>query len=122
VLAAFVLLADREGGYAMEMFLMGLCLSLLGVAVSAVAFGAATRDVRAEGQHQAKPKLQPAIMPTQFFVDAPARGDSLPSVPLEVLLLQLERHVRLEQAAAESFLMAPTPQSLHSRSSSPLVH
>jgi hypothetical protein len=44
------------------------------------------------------------------------------SVPVELLLLQLERHVRLEQAAAESFLMAPTLQSLHSRSSSPLAH
>jgi hypothetical protein len=39
-----------------------------------------------------------------------------------VLLLQIDRHVRLEQAAAESFLDAPTTASLHSRTTSPLVH
>jgi hypothetical protein len=43
-------------------------------------------------------------------------------VPIEVLLLQLERHVRLEQAAAESFHWCPTPEALHMNTSSPLVH
>jgi hypothetical protein len=43
-------------------------------------------------------------------------------VPLEALLLQIEKHVRLEQAAAESFLESPTPSLLHSRTDSPLVN
>jgi len=41
---------------------------------------------------------------------------------IEVLLAQIERHVRLEQAAAESFLYDPTVESLHGRTASPLVH
>jgi len=105
----------------MEMFLMGLALSLLGVAVSAIAFGAAVRGE--PGSHRERARTRPTVvLPVpQFFADgdaAPAR----PRVPVEVLLLQLERHVRLEQAAAESFLLSPTVESLHTRTSSPLVH
>jgi hypothetical protein len=43
-------------------------------------------------------------------------------VPLEVLLLQIEQHVRLEHAAAELFNQYPTVESLHRRTASPLVH
>jgi len=43
-------------------------------------------------------------------------------VPIEVFLAQIERHIRLEQAAAESFLIAPSLESLHGRTVSPLVH
>jgi hypothetical protein len=49
-------------------------------------------------------------------------GDTAPRVPIEALLLQIERHIRLEQAAAESFLDYPTVESLHTRTMSPLVH
>lgn len=53
----------------------------------------------------------------RFFADGPS-----PATPerasVEALLLQLERHVRVEQAAAESFLRNPTPESLHQRASS----
>ena len=45
-----------------------------------------------------------------------------PNVPLEVLLLQIERHVRLEQAAAESFIHLPSPEALNLRTQSPLAH
>ena len=43
-------------------------------------------------------------------------------VPIEVLLLQIENHVRLEQAAAESFLAFPTQALLHSKTTSPFVN
>ena len=43
-------------------------------------------------------------------------------VPVEVLLRQIEQHIRLEQAAAESFHLCPTPESLHTHTSSPLMH
>lgn len=105
----------------MEMFLMGLALSLLGVAVSALAFGAAVRAEPGSQRDRARTRPTVVLPVPQFFVDdeaAPAR----PRVPVEVLLLQLERHVRLEQAAAESFLLSPTVESLHTRTSSPLVH
>jgi hypothetical protein len=52
------------------------------------------------------------------FLSTPAR----PRVPIEALLLQIENHVRLEQAAAESFLQTPTPALLHSRTMSSLVN
>ena len=42
-------------------------------------------------------------------------------IPIEALLLQIDNHVRLEQAAAESFLEYPTAALLHSRTISPLV-
>lgn len=113
----------------MVMFLMALCLSMFGLAVTALAFGAATRDERAEPA--ARPVLKPSmtipLAAPRFFSDAPvvplaAAARTQPPVPLEVLLLQIERHVRLEQAAAESFLELPTSASLHSRTTSPLVH
>jgi hypothetical protein len=104
----------------MEMFLMGLCLSLLGVAVSALAFGAATRDER---RREADQPARTVVLPApQFFLADADKASPTTRVPLEVLLLQLEQHVRLEQAAAEGFLSVPTLESLHSRTTSPLVH
>jgi hypothetical protein len=105
----------------MEMFLMALCMSLLGVAATAVAFGAATRDEGREAEVPAA-KPVPAPAPTRFFVEEMPVAAPQPRVPIEALLLQIEQHIRLEQAAAESFLESPTARSLHSRTSSPLVH
>jgi hypothetical protein len=103
----------------MEMFLMAICLSVLGLAVTAMAFGAATRPERTEVSpspqpHAAKPQAR-------FFVD-PAAAMPGPRVPLAVLLLELENHVRLEQAAAESFVEFPTPALLHSKTTSTFVN
>jgi hypothetical protein len=101
----------------MEMFMMALALSLLGVAVSAGLFAAATRQ-SAEREVDARVQ-RPVIVPPRFFTDETA---AMPRVPVEVLLHEIERHVRLEQAAAESFLQAPTVESLNSRTMSRLVH
>ncbi len=61
---------------------------------------------------------------TRFFTDSVAKPTAMPSrqVPIEVLLLQIENHVRLEQAAAESFLAFPTHDHLHSKTPSPFVN
>lgn len=101
----------------MEMFLMALALSLLGVAVSAMTFAAATRDPQPEPTRVSADLA--AIPPARFFSDA---AKVPPRVPVEALLLEIERHVRLEQAAAESFLLSPTVESLNSRTMSRLVH
>ena len=108
----------------MEMLLMGACLAMFGLAVTCLAFGAATRDAR---QTQApaieKGVARAAASPARFFVDLPAPPLAVrPRVPIEVLLLQLENHVRLEQAAAECFLEAPDTARLRSRTTSPLVN
>jgi hypothetical protein len=100
----------------MEMFLMGLCIGLFGLAVSAAAFGAATRQVDAAPP---APRKALPLPPSSFFIDAEARRAAPVAAPVDVLLLQLEQHIRLEQAAAEGFLSAPTSESLHGRTASP---
>ena len=108
----------------MEMLLMGVCLSVFGLAVTCMAFGAATRPeenvpvLEAERERVAVPAVAP-----RFFVDdltIPVAAHA--RVPIEALLLQIENHVRLEQAAAESFLETPTSALLHSRTISALVN
>jgi hypothetical protein len=112
----------------MAMFLMILTMSVFCFAVACVAFGAATRDeqdVRV-ARPVARPVMHLPLAQPRFFADAAeaplAASAGYQQVPIEVLLLQIDRHVRLEQAAAESFLQAPTTASLHSRTTSPLLH
>ena len=101
---------------------MAFALSLLGVGVSAALFAAATRGV--DEAPQARPSRAPVLPAPQFFAAAATDAAPIPQprVPIEVLLLQLERHVQLEQAAAESFMIRPTREALYSRTASPLVH
>jgi hypothetical protein len=109
----------------MEMLLMGACLALFGLAVSCLAFGAATNTPEPSPAAHRQPEVAKAAAaaPARFFVSPamiPVAGHV--HVPLEALLLQIESHVRLEQAAAESFLQTPTAALLHSRTVSPLVN
>ncbi len=107
----------------MEMLLMGLCWTVFGLGVTAVAFGAATRAESSDsGVQPQMPNIK--AVPTRFFSDSAAAPPTTPSpqVPVDVLLLQIEKHVRLEQAAAESFIEFPTEAQLHSKTSSPLVN
>ena len=105
----------------MEMFLSVLALSLVGVIVSAVLFAAAMPRPQ---EPATGPEAVRVIQAGRFFVNDRPRDlpRAISPVPIEVLLLQLERHVRLEQAAAESFHWCPTPEALHMNTSSPLVH
>jgi hypothetical protein len=106
----------------MEMLLMGVCVAVFGMAVACAAFGAAARPEDAVLEVRPQPVM--AAVPTRFFVNdivIPANGGHV-SVPIEALLLQLERHVRLEQAAAESFLAEPTSAHLHSKTISPFLN
>jgi len=111
----------------MEMLLMGACLSVLGLAVCCLAFGAATRDSR-ENPVVAAPAVEKEIVkaaasPARFFVPPPTLPVAARTrVPIEALLLQIENHVRLEHAAAECFLESPNPSLLHSRTISTLVN
>lgn len=106
------------------MLLMGVCLSMFGLAVACLAFGAATRtDEQSPVAAQPQPAAAQAAAKTRFFVDPVALpAGAQARVSIEALLLQIESHVRLEQAAAESFLESPTPALLHSRTISPLVN
>jgi hypothetical protein len=101
----------------MVMFATILIMSLLAVAVCAAAFGAATRG---EAQPETQPERRLVLEPPRFFASASAKRAE--AVPVEVLLSQIERHVRLEQAAAEAYLDVPTRDSLHSDTASPLLN
>ena len=109
----------------MEMLLMGACLSLVGLAVAWLVFGAGVRGAEQTGSaepSQHKRAATAAVSPTRFFIDQPTTPVARRNrVPIEALLLQLESHVRLEQAAAQSFLESPNSSLLHSRTISPLV-
>lgn len=101
------------------MFVMALSLSLVGVLVSGILFAAATRD-RAEA---AAPAFSPLVNPMEerfFMMRAPASERRGPG-GVEALVLQIERHVRLERAAAEAFLQLPTVESLRMRTLAPLA-
>lgn len=115
----------------MEMLLMGAVLSMFGLAVTCLAFGAATR----EEPSAETGAVEAAAADARFFAEMPAAPaprpfPGLPAIPLaartrvpiEALLLQIENHVRLEQAAAECFIESPNPALLRSRTVSTLVN
>lgn len=113
----------QKGDQPVEMFLMAICLSMLGFAVTAVAFGAATRSARSVPEEQPAPQPVADIAPARFFADdaaIPALAMQSP-LSIEALLLQIDNHVRLEQAAAESFVAYPTAALLHGRTISTFV-
>jgi len=99
---------------------MGAVLSMFGLAVACLTFGAATRT---EDSPVEEPVTETAPSPARFFVDTPALPvTARVRIPIEALLLQIENHVRLEHAAAECFVESPNVSRLHSRTISPLVN
>jgi hypothetical protein len=104
----------------MEMFLMAVCISVFGMGVAALAFGAATRKPSIPLPPPAIPVAKAA--PARFFV-APAIPEvASHQIPIEALLAQIENHVRVERAAAESFVQFPTNDMLHSKTTSSFVN
>ena len=109
----------------MEMLLMGLCMSMFAAAVAAIGLKAAAGS---GSQKQPAQPIQPLLpvlkaAPERFFSDRLI--PSIPAhtqVPIEVLIQQIENHVRAEQAAAESFVQFPTHALLHTKTPSPLVN
>jgi hypothetical protein len=83
-----------------------------------VLFAAASRDAR---RVEAAPAA--ARDEERFFVmrRAPRTTRGAAAVPADLLALQIERHVRLEQAVAEAFRQFPSVEALHSRTLSPLA-
>lgn len=106
----------------MAMVLTLIGLSLVLTVVTAVLLSSVLQT--AETAEQPQLDSIRVVGPQQFFEDSVRR--SVPTVrsavPLEMLLLQIDQHVRLEQAAAESFHRYPTVESLHRHTTSPLMH
>jgi hypothetical protein len=113
----------------MEMLLMGLCMSVFGIGIAALAFGAATRSRSSDADATVQPQLPlvKAATAARFFSDRAVASPTVPAiptsqVPIEVLLLQIENHVRMEQTAAEVFIAFPSQARLRSKTASPFVN
>ncbi len=107
----------------MEMLLLALCMSMFCLAVAAIAFGAATQKVSPVSPEQGDLQPVKAVAAGRFFANqALPRKSPGTYVPTEVLLAQIENHVRLEQAAAESFLETPSHAQLHTKTTSAFVN
>lgn len=102
----------------MFLFLSILLASLIIAAIcSAMLSSAASAEAE-------KPSLAPGIevRPSRFFgADTPPPADPR-VIPAELLLSQIERHVRLEQAAAERFVALPTVEALQAPTDSKFVN
>ena len=98
----------------MEMFLMAVALSVAAVLVSGVLFVIATRE------EAVAPILSTAVVDDEerFFLWRPSTPQTDDG---DALVLQIERHVRLERAVAEAFLQLPTVEALRARTLSPLA-
>lgn len=104
---------------------MGLILMLLGISlVLTVLQGVVLAYMWRESQASAVPPLAvpPHVAPSRFFQNAPRPDTQVRPVSLELLLQQLEQHIRLEHDAAESYHWYPTVATLHKHTSSPLLH
>jgi hypothetical protein len=101
---------------------MILMMSVLTFAIAAIGFKASERR---ESPNETTQPAVPALKatPERFFA---ARVIPIvpvhTQVPIEVLLQRIENHVRMEQAAAESFVQFPTQAHLHSKTPSPFVN
>lgn len=104
---------------------MFMFLTILFASFAAIAVGAlivASGSPRQAEAISLQPERSENLGTSKFFgADAQAPALRQP-VPVEVLMSQIEKHVRLEQAAAQSFLDVPTSESLHSRTESPFVN
>jgi hypothetical protein len=97
---------------------MMLTVGVIGMVVLVLGFGlflGVERGERPGAELGRRPELVTA--PSRFFATRPAA-----EVPVEFLLSQIEQHIRVEEAAAESFLYAPTAKSLHAPTASRLVN
>lgn len=105
----------------MDLLLLGLCVTFFSVAVAAAAFSASMRSGHAR---DAQPEVPAADLTQEgFFSDKATSGIPIqPQVPVELLLQQIEDHVRLEQALAESVIAFPAQAQLQSKSSSPFLN
>ena len=95
----------------MMMFLSLMCVSFLAMAVLAmIAYETSARDA---APPEVRPDATVKLGTPRFFggdlIVPPTRAP----LPVDAVIAQIERHVRLEQAAAESFLEIPDPGTLH---------
>lgn len=104
----------------MLLFLMVASTSLFGLAVCCIAFAGQSPEGGQDAE--TRPDLRLSLGSSRFFAGDTARPEEGPAVAVPSMLESIELHIRLERAAAESFIDGPTPDLLHSSSHTPLVN
>ncbi len=106
----------------MEMFLLILFTSLPVLILCCLMVYGIRPATKEETPPEIVHELKTVASSSRFFAGEHERLLARSRYPMEVMLSQIERHVRLEQAAAESFLDVPTAESLQTRTASPLLN
>ena len=109
----------------MAMVIALFSASLVLTVVTAILLSAAMRiaDSSPPPREIPHPTGKPRFFAKDISPVHPARASHVPvDVPVEVLVLEIERHVRGERQAAELFHLSPTAQTLHVAPASPLMH
>ena len=106
---------------------MAMVLALLGISLVLTVITAFLLSALMTPTEASPPVLEnPHHSGTPRFFETDIRPSVRPAsasrVPIELLLLEIERHVEIERAVAESFHRAPTTRSLHVQAASPLMH
>ena len=102
----------------MEPILISFSIVVVGVMGAVLLFSVAMRD-RGE-QAPPQPGERFHSPEGEFFLTEASNPEGGGALASETILLQLERHFRLEEAAAAGFLDNPNVQALHAPSFSPL--
>jgi hypothetical protein len=100
----------------MMMFLSILCACVLLLAFLVAMLGPL------EPTEQKSVEMRLPAQPARFFGEASVRQQAGDDLAVDLMLAHIEKHVRLEQAAAENFLAAPTPENLRTDTTSPLAN
>ena len=102
----------------MDVILISFTICLLGVMVTVLLF-TLSMGSREEDGDQVRPREHP-VPQEGFFMEETDAPSATSVEPTNSLLMVLERHVQMEQKAAEAFLEHPDEDSLHAPSESPL--
>jgi hypothetical protein len=98
-----------------------LAVSLVLTVITAILLSALlTADSSAPGRETSQSDRPPRFFATDIPLSVPRPSAS--SVPIELLVLEIERHVRQEQEVAKSFHLSPTAETLHVHAAPPLLH
>jgi hypothetical protein len=102
----------------MEPILISFSICVVGVIGAVSLFSLAMRD---GGDQPGRVNVIATGKPAgSFFLEEPQDPGLHANMSIEALMLQFERHFRMEEQAAAAFLEGPTPEALHAPSLSPL--
>ena len=101
----------------MQPLLISFSICLLGVMAAVFLFSFAMREK--EEERTSGVSAHPSSGSGAFFLRETPTQDGQAYLHLDTLLMELERHFRMEEQAATLFLEGPSPDSLHAPSPSP---